>query len=59
MEKLLETSLEIESFITSVERKGVPFREFVALRQANRYPRYQEALAIRFNSSIPKRNFFH
>jgi len=44
MEKLLETILEIESFITSVERKGVPFREFVALRQANRYPRYQAAL---------------
>ncbi len=44
MAKLLDIILEIESLISSIERKGVPFREFIALRQASRYPRYQAAL---------------
>ena len=41
---LLDTILEVESLIGSIERKGVPFREFIALRDGERYPRYQAAL---------------
>lgn len=32
VEKLLEAILEVETFIAAVERKGVPFREFLAAR---------------------------
>jgi len=44
-EKLLETILEVETFISSIERKGVPFREFVAAKQSGeKYPLYQVAI---------------
>ncbi|MBI5272576.1 MAG: DNA topoisomerase (ATP-hydrolyzing) subunit B [Chlamydiia bacterium] len=43
-EKLMETILEVETFITAIERKGVPFREFIALRRGVQYPRYQVSL---------------
>jgi DNA gyrase subunit B len=43
-EKLMELILEVESFIGAIERKGVPFREFVAARKGERYPQYQVAL---------------
>jgi len=35
--KLMEAILEVESFIGNIERKGVPFREFVEAK----YPQYQ------------------
>jgi len=41
MEKLMDAILEVENFIGSVERKGVPFRDFIALRAEGKYPRYQ------------------
>jgi DNA gyrase subunit B len=34
----------VEIFIGTIERKGVPFREFVSMRQGSQYPRYQVAL---------------
>ena len=34
-EKLMELILEVETFITSIERKGIPFREFVSARGSN------------------------
>jgi len=44
MEKLMDLSLEVESFIGAIEKKGVPFREFVAAKQGTKYPQYQVAL---------------
>ncbi len=42
VEQLLQAVLEVEVFITSVERKGVPFREFLHAKDANgRLPRFQ------------------
>ena len=43
-EKLMDLILEVESFIGAIERKGVPFREFIAARKEGRYPQYQVAL---------------
>ncbi|HAB99386.1 MAG TPA: DNA gyrase subunit B, partial [Parachlamydiales bacterium] len=44
-EKLMETILEVETFISSIERKGVPFREFVAARNVDgQLPMYQVAI---------------
>lgn len=43
-EKLLELILEVESFIGAIERKGIPFREFIASKRENRFPQYQVAL---------------
>ena len=44
-EKLLETILEVETFIASIERKGVPFREFVAAKDdEGKYPLFQVAV---------------
>lgn len=43
-EKLMELILDVESFIQSIERKGVPFREFIAAKQNERVPQFQVAL---------------
>ncbi len=43
-EKLMGLVMDVEMFISSIERKGVPFREFVAAKQEERYPQYQVAL---------------
>jgi DNA gyrase subunit B len=43
-EKLMDLVMETEVFINSIERKGVPFREFIAAKQNNRYPQYQVAM---------------
>jgi len=46
LKQLMEVILEIESFITKIERKGIPFREFLgAKNQQGKYPHYQVALA--------------
>ena len=34
LKKLLELILEVESFITRIERKGIPYREFIASKNA-------------------------
>jgi DNA gyrase subunit B len=44
IEKLMELILEVEAFIGAIERKGVPFREFIAARQNEKYPIYQVAM---------------
>jgi DNA gyrase subunit B len=41
-EQLMETILEVETFISSIERKGIPFRDFVAARgEDEKLPLYQ------------------
>lgn len=43
--KLTETILEVENFIFRVERKGIPFREFLALKNSQGHvPRYHVTL---------------
>lgn len=45
VKRLTHTILEVEGFIQRIERKGIPFREFLAMRDASgRYPRYQATL---------------
>lgn len=45
MKKLAETILEVETFIMRIERKGVPFREFLALKNhEGQLPRFQVIL---------------
>ncbi len=42
VEALLETILEVETFIAAIERKGIPFREFLQSRDAEgKFPQYQ------------------
>jgi DNA gyrase subunit B len=42
---LLDTILDVEAFIAKVERKGIPFREFLAMRnEEGQLPRYQVEL---------------
>ncbi|WP_068466499.1 DNA topoisomerase (ATP-hydrolyzing) subunit B [Candidatus Protochlamydia phocaeensis] len=42
VKKLVEGILEVEDFISRIERKGIPFREFLALRNgAGQLPRFQ------------------
>ena len=46
LEMLLEAILDVEGFISSVERKGIPFREFLdAKNDEGSYPRYLVHLA--------------
>ncbi|HSX25867.1 MAG TPA: DNA topoisomerase (ATP-hydrolyzing) subunit B [Chlamydiales bacterium] len=47
-EKLLDLVLEVETFIGSVERKGVPFREFIDAKQGAKYPQYQVAIGEKY-----------
>ena len=43
--QLTETILSVETFISKIERKGIPFREFLAARnEAGRLPRFQVEL---------------
>lgn len=45
LKQLLDQILEVETFIGKIERKGIPFREFLAAKDAKgRYPHYQVAL---------------
>jgi len=42
VEKLLASVLEVELFLNSLERKGIPFRDFLQARdEIGRFPRYQ------------------
>lgn len=43
-EKLMDLIMEVETFINSIERKGVAFREFISAQQDGQYPQYQVAL---------------
>lgn len=43
-EKLMEIVMEVETFINSIERKGIPFREFIAAKQRDKFPQFQVAL---------------
>lgn len=46
---LLETVLELEILIASIERKGIPFREFLEARDVNgRLPRFQTKIGDQF-----------
>ncbi|MBX7065953.1 MAG: DNA topoisomerase (ATP-hydrolyzing) subunit B [Parachlamydiales bacterium] len=43
-ERLMNLIMDVETFISSIERKGVPFREFIDAKQNDRYPQYQISL---------------
>jgi DNA gyrase subunit B len=43
-EKLMELILEVEAFIGGIERKGVPFRDFIAEKRDGKYPQFQVIL---------------
>ncbi len=45
VEKLMETIVDFEGFVSAIERKGITFREFLAARtDSGLYPRYQVAI---------------
>ncbi len=44
IEKLMTVIGDLESFIASVERKGILFRDFIHAQKGGFYPRYQVAL---------------
>jgi DNA gyrase subunit B len=45
VDMLMETIVDFESFVTSIERKGISFRDFLAARtEKGLYPRYQVAI---------------
>ena len=45
VDKLMETIVDFESFVSSIERKGVSFRDFLAARtDSGLFPRYQVAI---------------
>lgn len=51
MKQLAETILEVESFIQRIERKGIPFREFLSLKNGEgQLPRYHVTMTdeVRF-----------
>ncbi len=43
-EKMMQGILDLELFISSIERKGISFREFLELKKNGLYPRYKIAL---------------
>jgi len=47
-ERLMELILDVETFIGSVERKGVPFREFIAAKANDKWPQYQVAMGDKY-----------
>ncbi len=47
-EKLMDLVHEMEGFISSIERKGVPFREFIAAKENEIYPQYQVAVGDKY-----------
>ena len=40
-QKLMELVTDVETFTNSVERKGIPFREFFEAKKDGKYPHYQ------------------
>ncbi len=42
--QLMSLIMDVETFVSSIERKGVPFREFIEGKRDDRYPQYQVAL---------------
>jgi len=46
--ELIDLIMEVESFIMSVERKGVAFRDFAADKQGDIYPRYQAVIGDKY-----------
>src|SRR3989344_4432032 len=38
---LMQCVSDVESFIGAIERKGIPFREFIGARREGMYPKYQ------------------
>jgi DNA gyrase subunit B len=43
-EKMMQGILDLELFISSIERKGISFREFLELKKEGLYPKYKVAL---------------
>ena len=47
-EKLIDLAFEVEGFSGSIERKGVPFREFIAGKRNEKFPQYQVAVGDKY-----------
>ena len=41
IKELLKLTLDVESIITSLDRKGIPFKEFLKAKKDSLYPKYQ------------------
>ncbi|MES2344747.1 MAG: DNA topoisomerase (ATP-hydrolyzing) subunit B [Chlamydiota bacterium] len=55
---LLDATREVETFISSVERKGIPFREFLAKKdEEGRLPRFQLQLGDEFKLVYSEEEF--
>ncbi len=48
VEKLMDLIAEVETFANSIERKGVPFRDFIGAKEELRYPQYQVAIGNKY-----------
>ncbi len=46
-EQLMDLIMDIETFVSSIERKGVPFREFAEAKRDDCYPLYQVSLGAK------------
>ncbi|MBS0616501.1 MAG: DNA topoisomerase (ATP-hydrolyzing) subunit B [Verrucomicrobia bacterium] len=58
VEQLVRTVLDVESLIISVERKGVPFREFLEARDAaGNFPRFQVKIGDNFRFVYSEEEF--
>jgi DNA gyrase subunit B len=59
IEELIDAIRDVENFITSVERKGIPFREFLhAKDDTGRYPRFQLSLGDKLKFVYSEEEFF-
>lgn len=58
VEDLLSAVREVESLISSIERKGIPFREFsLAKDQLGRFPRFQVTIGDRYQFAYSEEEF--
>ena len=48
VDQLIDVIMEVELFITGVERKGVSFRDFVESKREDIYPRYQAVVGDKY-----------
>lgn len=60
LKQLLNTILEVEGFISRIERKGIPFQEFMGAKDAQgRYPQYQVTLDDKIQFIYSSDEFVH
>src|SRR5260221_10317874 len=58
LEEMLKIMRDVENFIFSIERKGIPYREFLGAKDENgRLPRFQMKLADHFQFVYSEEEF--